>query len=149
MKPRTTLLAVAVTVAAAVVALAALAGGDTDDVAAGDTLPAAMTDAPSTTDGAASPPATSPPATTGPSQTDPPVTVLPSPADLPDDLALVTSRWPTDWTKRTIDLNELRVGILAPDPRDAIRPLDSPSYETVEAARDVARRSGVGHPVRA
>jgi hypothetical protein len=42
--------------------------------------------------------------------------------------------WATDWTKSSIDLRELIVGIPYPDPRDAIVPLDAPTFETVEEA---------------
>lgn len=55
-------------------------------------------------------------------------------ADLPGDLPLVTASWATDWSKTTIDLAELRIGIFATDPRDAIRPLDDPAFESVDAA---------------
>ena len=42
--------------------------------------------------------------------------------------------WKTDWSKRSIDLRELRLGISLPDPRDVITPLDEPAFETVEEA---------------
>lgn len=59
-----------------------------------------------------------------------------APADLPGDLGVVAGPWPTDWTKRTIDLTELLIGIPTVDPRDRIRPLDEPVYEDVLSADD-------------
>jgi hypothetical protein len=53
------------------------------------------------------------------------------PLELPDHLAAVTSAWETDFTKTTIDLNELLVGIGALDPRDLIRPIDDPRFQPV------------------
>lgn len=65
-----------------------------------------------------------------------PSPAAPPPADfqLSRELAAVTSAWPTDWARRTIDLDELRIGINATDPRDLIQPLDQPTYESVESA---------------
>lgn len=43
--------------------------------------------------------------------------------------------WPTDWSKRSIDLNELLVGIRGvSDSRDAIPPIDDPRFESVAEA---------------
>lgn len=50
---------------------------------------------------------------------------------LPSHLAALQIAWPTNWDNTTIDLNELRIGIGAPDPRDLIRPIDEPVYEGV------------------
>lgn len=50
--------------------------------------------------------------------------------DLPTHLAAVVGAWETDFTKTIIDLDELKVGIPASDPRDAIRPIDDPQFET-------------------
>ncbi|MDH4117511.1 MAG: DUF3179 domain-containing protein [Acidimicrobiia bacterium] len=52
---------------------------------------------------------------------------------VPDELASVSAAWNTDFTQATIDLAELHVGIPAADPRDLIRPIDSPAFESVEA----------------
>jgi hypothetical protein len=41
--------------------------------------------------------------------------------------------WGTDWSKSTVDLNELLVGIQANDPRDLIPPIDDPVFESVAA----------------
>ena len=53
---------------------------------------------------------------------------------LPDGIARAVENWETDWGRRTIDLEELVLGIPASDPRDLIRPLDFPAYETLEDA---------------
>jgi hypothetical protein len=66
----------------------------------------------------------------GPDGTD----LIEGPVTLPNDIAQVVGAWSTNWDRRTIDLNELKVGIGANDPRDLIRPLDSPPYETVQEA---------------
>jgi hypothetical protein len=44
------------------------------------------------------------------------------------------SGWNTDWTRSSIDLRELIVGIPYADPRDAIAPLDIAFFESVDAA---------------
>ncbi len=54
--------------------------------------------------------------------------------DLPSALAGVTGNWATDWSRRTIDLDELLIGIQAPDPRDIIAPIDSPQFESIQDA---------------
>jgi hypothetical protein len=55
-------------------------------------------------------------------------------ADLSPGLAAATGDWATDWTRRTIDLDELLIGIQAPDPRDIIAPIDNPQFEAITAA---------------
>ena len=55
---------------------------------------------------------------------------------LPSHLAHLEGRWETNWTVRTIDLEELRVGVPAPDPRDAIPPIDQPVFESVSTASE-------------
>ncbi|MEE8346014.1 MAG: DUF3179 domain-containing (seleno)protein, partial [Dehalococcoidia bacterium] len=52
--------------------------------------------------------------------------------DLDERIPSVASDWNTDWTKKTISLSELIVGIQRPDPRDIIPPIDDPKFETVE-----------------
>lgn len=48
-----------------------------------------------------------------------------------------TRDWPTDWTKSSIDLGELTVGLPGlSDMRDGIRPIDEPVFETVESASE-------------
>jgi len=39
--------------------------------------------------------------------------------------------WATDWSKATVDLNEILVGIQANDPRDMIPPIDDPVFDAV------------------
>ncbi len=53
---------------------------------------------------------------------------------LRDEVAGATAPWPTDWTRSTIDLNELLAGIPRTDPRDAIPPIDTPRFEPIAAA---------------
>jgi hypothetical protein len=56
---------------------------------------------------------------------------------LPEQLAQIVEIWRTDWTKRTIDsLDELLIGIPIFDPRDAIKPIDDPKFESVAEADD-------------
>ena len=56
--------------------------------------------------------------------------------DLPVALEQITFPWTTDWSRRTIELDELKIGIQTFDPRDRIRPLDSPRYEAIESAEE-------------
>lgn len=44
------------------------------------------------------------------------------------DLARVSADWATDWSTRTIDLDELRIGIQVIPIRDRIRPIDDPEF---------------------
>lgn len=53
---------------------------------------------------------------------------------LDDRIPSVATDWDTDWSKRTISLSELVIGIQRPDPRDVIPPIDDPQFETVEQA---------------
>ena len=57
-----------------------------------------------------------------------------SDVEVPDRIARASGAWLTDWTRRTIDLEELQVGIPSSDPRDSIPPLDAPEYESVRSA---------------
>ena len=53
----------------------------------------------------------------------------------PSHLQNAAAPWPTDWSRTTIDLGELGLGIPAADPRDLIRPIDRPVFvDTEEAA---------------
>lgn len=56
--------------------------------------------------------------------------------DLPGDLPAVTGAWGTDWSRTTIPFEELKVGIFASDPRDAIAPIDAPKFESVAAGAE-------------
>ena len=62
---------------------------------------------------------------------------------LPPLLAEVTKAWKTDWSMRTVDLDELRVGVVFSDPRDVIPPLDSPTFTRVSEAEFEAREPGM------
>jgi len=57
-------------------------------------------------------------------------------AGLDSRVADATRPWPTDWTRRTVDLGELALGIPGTDPRDRIPPIDRPAFESVAAAAD-------------
>ena len=50
---------------------------------------------------------------------------------VPEHLRSMQEAWDTDFGNTVIDLNELLVGILSPDPRDAIPPIDAPQFESV------------------
>ncbi len=60
--------------------------------------------------------------------------------DIPPQLEPMASRWKTDFSKATIDLDELLVGIPASDPRDLIPPIDDPVFELAEESTWVADR---------
>ncbi len=55
-------------------------------------------------------------------------------AELDGDVSAATSSWPTDWARRTVDLDEFLLGIPTADPRDRIPPIDTPKFEPVSAA---------------
>ena len=50
------------------------------------------------------------------------------------NVAQATAPWPTDWTRRTVDIGELITGINTLDPRDRIPPIDIPKFEPIVAA---------------
>jgi hypothetical protein len=114
-------LAVAAAIAIAVVVLASGGSSSPATTLAATTLPATT----STT----VPPVQ--PAATGDGE------LAEGPAVLYDDLALVTKDWQTDWDRRTIDTDELLIGIFAPDPRDVIRPIDTPLFQDVASIGDL------------
>lgn len=58
-------------------------------------------------------------------------TGTPGATEEPEDIPSVVG-WNTDWSKRSIALSELILGIGASDPRDVIPPLDEPKFETVQ-----------------
>jgi hypothetical protein len=49
-------------------------------------------------------------------------------------ISQATEPWPTDWTKRTVVLDEFQLGIPAIDPRDRIPPIDDPVFESITSA---------------
>ncbi len=69
-----------------------------------------------------------------------PIPTLPTPTvitggDGPTgDLAFVSGDWATDWSTRTIDLNELRIGIQVIPIRDRIPPIDNPEFAPASEA---------------
>ena len=89
---------------------------------------------PSSTTGVAT--TTVPPAATADAEDAVSTTVSAGPdiGQLDSSVAAATADWPTDWSRSSIDLGELRLGIPASDPRDAIPPLDDPAFETVAEA---------------
>ena len=56
--------------------------------------------------------------------------------ELSERVASQVGNWNTDFTKTTIDLGTLASGIGGNDPRDIIRPIDDPFYESVEDASE-------------
>jgi len=119
-------------VAIVVIVVVALSGGGSSSEEAASTTtsqPAATTAPPETTPPAPDEPAADPPS---PTTTDP--EFFEGPAVLYENLALVTFVWETNWDRRTIDTDELLIGLFVPDPRDRIRPIDDPAFETVAEA---------------
>ncbi len=51
--------------------------------------------------------------------------------DLPNGLDFATEQWSTDWSRRTVELDSIFLGIRGPDPRDRIAPLDNPQYDSI------------------
>ncbi len=56
------------------------------------------------------------------------------PSGLGSDVAQATSEWPTDWSRRTVALEEFLLGIPTIDPRDRIPPIDTPRFEPIATA---------------
>ena len=77
-------------------------------------------------------PPTAPPATTD-------GTLLP-PQEVPFHLTPMAEIWETDFSRAVVDLNELLVGLPSSDPRDLIRPIDQPVFESVGASTWLADR---------
>ncbi len=127
----------------AVVAIVVAAVGGGDPTTAAPTTEAGIP----ATSRPPQPGTTLPPAPTG-TTIPPTVTVAPipdAPLGLDPDIAQLTAMWPTEWAISTIDLGELKLGIPAFDPRDRIRPIDAPTYESIESANEwlVDREIGV------
>ncbi|MEL7155023.1 MAG: DUF3179 domain-containing protein [Actinomycetota bacterium] len=96
---------------------------DGDDEPAASLFASTATEAPFATDGGAT------------SATDGVTVVDGDPrGDLPEQVAQVTGEWPTDWSRQTIDLGTLQLGIPTNDPRDRIPPIDAPQFEPIAAA---------------
>ncbi len=83
------------------------------------------------------------PATTAPAT----ITTATAPVDVIDDsapslgrLAPFVEGWNTMWSRRTIELTELKVGIPVPNPRDRIPPIDEPVFDDIAASDWLADR---------
>jgi hypothetical protein len=61
-------------------------------------------------------------------------------SQLPDDLDIVSQEWITDFSRTTIDYNELLIGIRSLPIRDRIPPIDNPSFEPAVDGQHVADR---------
>lgn len=46
----------------------------------------------------------------------------------------ITEVWTTDWSRQTVDLSTLAAGLQYNDPRDGIPPIDTPRFESLDAA---------------
>jgi hypothetical protein len=55
-------------------------------------------------------------------------------APLAANVSQATAPWVTDWTRQTIDVSQLILGVPRVDPRDAIPPLDLPKFEPIAEA---------------
>ncbi len=60
--------------------------------------------------------------------------------DLEIDVREATAGWPTDWTQRSINLEDLQLGIPTIDPRDRIPPIDVPKFEPIAEATWLAEQ---------
>ena len=132
------LLLLLVLAAAAACGSSAPATSATSAVAAEEPAPAPVSSSPATSSGAVAdaavenPPSDSRPAVAAVATTFPATTIAELDIGrLHPSVESVTADWPTDWSRSSIDLGELQVGIPAMDPRDAIPPLDDPVFETV------------------
>ncbi len=55
-------------------------------------------------------------------------------AALDGQVAQATEPWPTDWSRQTIELDSLLLGLPRLDPRDGIPPIDTPRFEPIAEA---------------
>lgn len=60
--------------------------------------------------------------------------------DVPAELQRVSGAWLTDFSKATVDLSEILVGIPISDPRDAIPPIDDPTFQSVSETSWISDR---------
>lgn len=125
---------------AAVLALSACSG--TDPAASPTTVPEVLTatavaDATEVPEPAA---ASTAAASATPASTPAPIPAPPTPQAITGgegptgDLAFVSDGWATDWSTRTIDLDELRIGIQVVPIRDRIPPIDNPDFAPASEA---------------
>lgn len=61
-------------------------------------------------------------------------------SQLPDDLDTVSQDWTTDFSRTTIDYDELLIGIRSLPIRDRITPIDNPDFDPAAGADHVADR---------
>ncbi len=119
---------VAALVVGGAIVLTACGGTDDDSAAATEPVDAAATTAVPAPDG--------PPPDGGTTSADP--NTLPDPSTLSGErsgqVESATGDWVTDWSRRTVGLDELLVGIPTSDPRDVIPPIDQPVYEPIAEA---------------
>lgn len=86
----------------------------------------------SSSDPVAAPNANAPPTTVAPTET-PDATVAPlRDVDLTPELEAVSEDWITDFSRTTIDFDELIIGIRAIPIRDRIRPIDDPQFVSID-----------------
>jgi len=113
-----------VVVIAIIVAVSLNGGGDSDAAVASTT---------------SAPPASGPTSTT--SDTPPEVTVSEfDRSQLPEDLDLVSQEWITDFSRTTIEFDELLIGIRSIPIRDRIPPIDQPAFEPAVDGQHIADR---------
>ena len=111
-------------VIAIIVAVSLNGGGDSDAAVASTT---------------SAPPASGPTSTT--SDTPPEVTVSEfDRSQLPEDLDLVSQEWITDFSRTTIEFDELLIGIRSIPIRDRIPPIDQPAFEPAVDGQHIADR---------
>lgn len=58
----------------------------------------------------------------------------PDRAPLSDRVAEATAEWETNWSQRTVELDEFLLGLPRSDPRDGIPPIDVPKFEPITEA---------------
>ncbi len=57
-------------------------------------------------------------------------------AEPPGHIAQAVGPWNTDWSKTTIDVEELALGLRGVDPRDGIPPIDDPAFQSLDEAAE-------------
>ncbi len=76
----------------------------------------------------------------GAASPDDPEGLIEAGAELDDIVAQATAPWPTDFSRRTVGLDELILGIGVIDPRDRIPPIDTPKFEPIRGATWIGAR---------
>ena len=119
--------------------------GTTEPAASGEAAEATPSTA-APTEAPADGPRVCPPPPDAPGIVRPVVEDNPNPP--PSHLEMAVAPWPTDWSRTTIDLGELGLGIPTFDPRDLIRPLDRPVFVDTDTAREWLSEADPGMLVR-